>query len=103
GLVIANKESAGLSIYHVLGLDRQVRFAFQPRADSEHFCVALASMISKYLREIFMLEFNRFWQERIPGLARTAGYYGDATRFYAEMRPAMQELGIAEETVWRKR
>ena len=52
---------------------RDVFVTFQPRADSEHFCVALASMASKYLRELFMLEFNRFWQEKVPGLAPTAG------------------------------
>jgi hypothetical protein len=103
GLVIANRECMNKSVYHVLGLERQVRFTFQPRADSEHFCVAVASMISKYLREIFMMEFNRYWQERVPGLERTAGYYGDATRFYSAMRPAMLELGIAEETIWRRR
>ena len=31
-------------------------FVIQPRADVEHFCVALASMISKYVRELMMME-----------------------------------------------
>jgi hypothetical protein len=103
GLVIADEERTNRSVYHVLGLERQVRFTFQPRADSEHFCVAIASMISKYLREIFMIEFNIYWQEHIPGLERTAGYYGDASRFYSAVRPAMERLGITEECVWRRR
>ena len=56
--------------YRVLGLKRQMRLTFQPRADGEHFCVALASMVSKYLREVLMSEFNRFWLAKVPGLNR---------------------------------
>jgi ribonuclease HII len=103
GFVAAETEGMDQSRYHVIGLGREVRFTFQPRADSRQFCVAMASMISKYLREIFMLEFNRYWQEQIPGLEPTAGYPGDAARFYAAMRPALEELGIAKDAVWRRR
>ena len=103
GFVGAEEECAKRSGYRVMGMDRDVRFAFQPRADSANFCVAIASMVSKYVREVFMIEFNRYWQERIPGLAATAGYPGDAARFFLAMRPVMRELGIAEERVWRKR
>jgi hypothetical protein len=60
-------------------------------------------MLSKYLREILMGEFNRFWLERMPGLAPTAGYPSDAGRFYEAIRPMVEELGIAHEVVWRKR
>ena len=74
-----------------------------PRADSEHFCVALASMLSKYLREMLMGEFNRFWLERLPGLEPTAGYPMDAMRFYAAIKPLVEQLGIKHEVVWRKR
>jgi ribonuclease HII len=103
GFVLAQEESMRRSSYHVIGMDREVRLTFEPRADSRHFCVALASMISKYLRELFMLEFNRYWQEQVPGLEATAGYPGDADRFFTAVRPALQRLCIAEETVWRKR
>ena len=30
-------------------------------------------MISKYLRELFMAEFNDFWQKEVPGVVPTAG------------------------------
>src|SRR5262249_36227800 len=66
GFVVAEIESMERSTYRVVGLSREVRFTFQPRADSGHLCAALASMVSKYLREVFMIEFNRYWQERIP-------------------------------------
>jgi ribonuclease HII len=103
GMVIARQESAARSQYEVSGAARPIRITFQPRADSEHFGVALASMASKYLRELFMLEFNRFWQEHVPGLAPTAGYPSDATRFLQAIRPALQKLALEESAVWRRK
>jgi ribonuclease HII len=103
GVVLAELESHVRSTYRVIGLSRDVRLTFQPRADAEHFCVALASMAAKYLRERLMEDFNRFWLAHVPGLKRTAGYPADAARFMAEIRPAAQKLGIAEDAIWRKR
>jgi hypothetical protein len=82
---------------------RRVQVTFEPRADVNHFCVALASMISKYLRELLMMEFNRFWQARVPKLKSTAGYPLDARRFWAEIRPAASELGIGADALWRRK
>jgi hypothetical protein len=103
GLVMAQQEGMARSVYRVLGTPKPTRFTFQPRADSEHFCVALASMVSKYLREVLMLEFNRFWQEHVPGLKPTAGYPGDAARFFEAIRPCLERLGLGEEAVWRRK
>jgi hypothetical protein len=103
GMVVAQQESMARSAYTVLGVGREVRLTFQPRADAEHFCVALASMVSKHLREVLMLEFNRFWQTQLPGLKPTAGYPGDATRFLEAIRPVLGRLGIAEASLWRCR
>jgi len=103
GLVLAREEGADRSSYNVTGLRRPVRVTFEPRADMGHFCVALASMLSKYLRELLMLEFNRFWQARVPGLKATAGYPGDAERFYTEIRSVVQDLGLDENALWRRR
>jgi ribonuclease HII len=103
GMVLAHQESLERSHYQVLGLGREVRLTFQPRADGEHFCVALASMASKYLRELLMQEFNRFWQTHVPGLSPTAGYPNDAVRFLEAIRPAVTRLGLTEAAVWRKK
>jgi ribonuclease HII len=103
GLVVAQQEGMACSVYRVVGTARPTRFTFRPRADGEHFCVALASMVSKYLREVLMLEFNRFWQEQVPGLKPTAGYPGDAARFFEAIRPALGRLGLGEEAVWRRK
>ncbi|MBI1915299.1 MAG: hypothetical protein HYS12_11255 [Planctomycetes bacterium] len=103
GMVIAQQESAARSAYRFLGSSPEVSVTFQPRADAEHFCVALASMASKYLRELLMLEFNRFWQSHVPGLKPTAGYPRDATRYLAGIRPALAKLNIPESAVWRRK
>ena len=53
--------------------DRRVKICFRTKAES---CLpaALASMASKYLRELAMQAFNDFWRRRVPGLRPTAGY-----------------------------
>jgi ribonuclease HII len=103
GVVFTGQEGMARSVYRVHGLGREVRLTFQPRADAEHFCVALASMTSKYLREVLMLEFNRFWREHVPDLQPTAGYPGDAARFFQAIRETIEKLGLREETVWRRK
>jgi ribonuclease HII len=102
-MIVAHEEGMARSVYSALGLERPIRLTFQPRADAEHFCVALASMVSKYVRELLMLEFNRFWQAQVPGLEPTAGYPTDAGRFFDAIRPHVQRLGIAERCVWRRK
>ncbi len=103
GTVVATVEGMARSCYRVLGLGRPVELTFQPRADAEHFCVALASMTAKYVRELLMGELNQFWQRHVPGLKPTAGYPSDAGRFFEEIRPAAQKLGIAGSAIWRRK
>ncbi len=103
GNVLTERESMANSTYRVQGLGRPLRLTFQPRADAEHLCVALASMASKYLRELLMLEFNRFWREHVPDLKPTAGYPVDAVRFLHAIRPTLAQLGLSEQSVWRRK
>ncbi|HZV06534.1 MAG TPA: hypothetical protein VE999_15750 [Gemmataceae bacterium] len=103
GIVVAERESLACSSYHIHGLERGARLVFQPRADAEHLCVALASMVSKYLREVLMLEFNRFWQEHIPDLKPTAGYPVDAARFFQAIRQTIEKFGLRQESLWRRK
>lgn len=64
---------------------------------------ALASMTSKYLRELAMLAFNDFWGKQKPGLRPTAGYPGDASRFHREICDLTHSLGIADRQLWRNK
>ena len=96
-------ESDENSAYRVDGLKRKVSLVFKPRADGGSLPVALASMLAKYLREVFMRQFNRYWQQHVPDLEPTAGYPTDAGRFYALIQRAMRQLGVKGDHVWRKR
>jgi hypothetical protein len=103
GWVVAEREGPEICSYRIIGIDREIRLVFQPRADGAHLTVALASMVSKYLREVFMRQFNSYWQEHVPGLKATAGYPVDAGRFMKQIRAKAKSLGFAEEAIWRKK
>lgn len=103
GWIVPVIESPQESRYRIELLDRPLTVTFRPRADGDSVAVALASMLCKYLREVCMRQFNRFWAALVPGIRPTAGYPGDATRFFDEIRPAMTKLGLAADQVWRKR
>ena len=78
----------------------EARFA----AKGERFLPsALASMTSKYVRELAMKAFNEFWVSHVPGLQGTAGYPADAKRFHAQIRHVQQHLGISDALLWRER
>ena len=49
-----------------------------------------ASMTSKYVRELAMELFNRFWQRHVPGLTPTKGYPEDAKRFRRDIARAQE-------------
>ncbi len=57
---------------------------FMPEAERAHLGVALASMTAKYVRELAMARFNRYWGTKMPDLKPTAGYRQDAARWLRE-------------------
>ena len=81
----------------------RVSIVFEVKADASHPAVALASMLSKYVREVLMRMFNDFWRRQQPGLAATGGYYTDGLRFLQEIEPLRQRLGIDREMMVRCR
>ncbi len=64
---------------------------------------ALASMVSKYLRELSMMAFNGYWRRHLPELRPTAGYPSDSHRFRTEIATVQQSLGIEDRVLWRDR
>lgn len=97
------EENEDLSAYVLRHEEKQIELRFRQRSDEDHLPTALASMACKYLREGFMVLFNRFWSAHVPDIDPTAGYYSDGNRFYEQIRPAMQALGLAEDIVYRSR
>ncbi len=92
-----------MSRYRIDDNGRNVEVHILVGADAAQLPTALASMLSKYLREVFMQIFNAFWMERIPGLKRTAGYPLDGKRFLREIADVQAELGVNEDLIRRAR
>jgi hypothetical protein len=96
------QESRNQSVYRWGAPARRVEARFTARGE-RFLPAALASMTSKYLRELAMRAFNAFWHQHLPGLQPTAGYPVDARRFRAEIGPIQQQLGIPDALLWRNR
>ena len=64
---------------------------------------ALASIVSKYFRELFMIAVNDFWCARVPNLRRTAGYYQDGKRFLNDISGAVDQAAVDRAILVRSR
>ena len=95
-------EGTPLSVYRLNALGHKIEFRFQAKAD-RHIPAALASMTAKLLRELNMVEFNRFWQQYLLDLQPTAGYPVDALRFFGQIDETRQKLGIPKSDIWREK
>lgn len=95
-------ESREFSEYVHYGEYATLRIRFQAKGEA-FLPVALASMVSKYLREISMERFNLWWRLLLPEIRPTAGYPLDAKRFREEIAPKMEELNLNWDQFWRKR
>lgn len=92
------EESGPQSRYRVGDLE----FCFRTKAEAI-MPVALASMVAKYVREVVMMQFNKFWQYHLPELKPTKGYPQDAARFWQDIEKKCAELGIEKSDIWRCR
>jgi len=102
GWITPLRESLELSTYELRLGDRNVRIEFRAQGECQP-PTALASMAAKYLRELAMQAFNAFWSDRVADLRPTAGYPGDARRFYDQVTAAREKLGIDVDAFWRER
>jgi len=101
-LVIVVAEGRQQSRYRWQADGRTIEISFRVGGEA-YLPAALASMASKYLRELAMRALNDFWCTRVAGLRPTAGYPVDARRFKKEIALVQAELGIADAQLWRCR
>ena len=95
-------EGPDLSRYEVIGpAGRTLTLSLVPRADADDGLVALASIVSKTVREHWMDAFNAHWQARVPGLRPTAGYPVDAARFRRAIEADCEASGLTPADWWR--
>ncbi len=98
--VTIEKESRPLSCYSFN--KGKTKISFTAKGES-WLPIALASMCAKYVREIFMHRWNRFWIEHLPHLKPTKGYPMDAKRFKKDIAVIQKKIGIPDEDIWRIR
>lgn len=62
--------------------------------DATEFVIALASIFSKYYRELGMFKLNGFFRSRIQDVKPTSGYYPDSRRFIRTVSPFLGRFKI---------
>lgn len=100
----AIEEGAKVSTYEATNAQKKkMMLSFVEKGEDSCMAVALASLFSKYVRELFMRLENQYWLQCMPGLKPTAGYYEDAQRFLSQIAPVMREKAIQEDILIRIR
>ncbi len=97
------EESPQRSAYRLARASQIADIDFTTNGEDRHLPIALASVYSKYLREMCMHAFNTYWAKQMPGLKPTAGYYTDAKRWLADTDDAINQLGIDRNMLIRLR
>jgi ribonuclease HII len=80
------------SSYELTADDRCVRVHFVVGADDKYLPVSLASMVSKYLRELLVDNINRYWTGFNSAVKPTAGYWKDGLRFIADIQTYIPQV-----------
>lgn len=96
-------ETPAQSSYVLHGRGGELRVTFAERGEDRAFPTALASCFAKYLRELMVEVLNDWFLARVPGLARTAGYYVDGHRFLRDVEDHVTRLALPRERLVRTR
>lgn len=100
GGVSAVRAKGGTIAYDVAGVGH-VRFEID--ADARHLPVALASMVGKYVRELWMARQNAFYRRHDPALEEVSGYHDPVTRRFVAASAALRaRLGVDDACFVRK-
>jgi len=86
-LVRQTKTRSGVALYN----DR-LRLVVEPKADAKHFIVSACSIMAKYLRELFMHQWNGYWSKK-ANIPPTSGYPNDAKRFLEQLALLSEQKG----------
>ncbi len=82
--------------------ETEIELIFSTNSDQANFSVALASVIGKYIRELYMRQFNNYFQKLDPNLPITSGYPNKNTyQFIKESEKIRKRLKIPTEAIIR--
>ena len=88
------QEGDRTSTYELRTGGRLVRLSFEVEADDLYLPVSLASMVSKYVRELLMECMNEYFVGMSASLKPTAGYWKDGQRFVEDLRRHLPDVAI---------
>ena len=86
------RETPSSSSYELRESKRTMRLHFVVGADDRFLPVSLASMVSKYLRELLVRNINRYFAGHCAELKPTAGYWKDGLRFIDDLKTNIPHL-----------
>jgi len=96
-------ESPALSSYELRSGGKRMRLHFAVGADRRFLPVSLASMVSKYIRELLVAGINRYFTGFSGDLRPTAGYWKDGLRFIKEVKTNLPHISIDDNQLIRCR
>jgi ribonuclease HII len=88
------RESPSASSYELRAGIKGMRLHFVVGADERYLPVSLASMVSKYLRELLVHNINRYFTGFHAELKPTAGYWKDGLRFIEDLKTNIPNLKV---------
>jgi len=97
------KETTSNSSYELRDGKRKMRIHFVTKADDKFLPTALASMTSKYLRELLVRNINLYFTGFHEDLKPTAGYWKDGTRFIADLKKHIPHISYDSNQLIRSR
>lgn len=97
------KESPANSSYELKDGSRKMRLHFAVKADSKFLPVSLASMVSKYLRELMIENINSYFIDFHDEIKPTAGYWKDGLRFIQDLKTNIPHIKYDNEMLIRSR
>ena len=97
------RESPAVSSYELQTVAGAMRVHFVVGADGQYLPVSLASMVSKYLRELLIGSINRFFAGFRPDLKPTAGYWEDGLRFIEDLKTNLPHIKFDQNQLIRCR
>lgn len=96
-------ETQTASSYELRETGRCMRLHFVVGADDRFLAVSLASMASKYIRELLVGSINRYFAGFGTELKPTAGYWKDGLRFIEDIRKNLPHVTFNSEQLIRCR
>ena len=97
------RETPATSSYELKTSGRGMRLHFVVKADDRFLPVSLASMTSKYLRELIVGNINRYFNSFGADLKPTAGYWKDGLRLIEDIKTHLPDVRFDSEQLIRSR